>query len=96
MQTQLSRFCKNTAKFLPFPFYKITTKSTHFLPVKKRHQYSGSNFKKKTKKKTKTLEKTQKKKQKKKTKKKQRIQNFTSKHHVVKNLQIAKTFEKCE
>ena len=36
MQTQLLRFCKNTAKVSSLPLLKITTKSTHFLPAKKK------------------------------------------------------------
>ena len=36
MQTQLLRFCKDTAKVSSFPLLKITTKSTHFLPAKKK------------------------------------------------------------
>ena len=35
MQTQLLRFCKDTAKVSSLPLLKVTTKSTHFLPVKK-------------------------------------------------------------
>ena len=35
MQTQLLRFCKDTAKVSSFPMLKITAKSTHFLPLKK-------------------------------------------------------------
>ena len=36
MQTQLLRFCKNPAKVSFLSLLKITTKSTHFLPVKKK------------------------------------------------------------
>ena len=36
MQTQLLRFCKNTAKVSPLRLLKITTKSTHFLPAEKK------------------------------------------------------------
>ena len=36
VQTQLSRFCKNTAKVSCLPLLKLTTKSTHLLPVKKK------------------------------------------------------------
>ena len=36
MQTQLLRFCKNTAKVSSLPLLKITTKSTHFLLAKKK------------------------------------------------------------
>ena len=36
MQTQLLRFCKNTTKVSSLPLLKITSKSTHFLPVKKK------------------------------------------------------------
>ena len=36
MQTQLLRFCKNTAKVSSLPLLRITTKSTHFLPAKKK------------------------------------------------------------
>ena len=36
MQTPLLRFCKNTAKVSSLPLLKITTKSTHFLSVKKK------------------------------------------------------------
>ena len=35
MQTQLLRFCKDTAKVSSLPLLKIITKSTYFLPVKK-------------------------------------------------------------
>ena len=45
MQTQLLRFCKDTAKVSSLPFLKITTKSKHFLLAKKRYQYCGLNFK---------------------------------------------------
>ena len=34
MQTQLLRFCKDTAKVSSLLFLEITTKSTHFLPAK--------------------------------------------------------------
>ena len=36
MQTQLLRLCKNTAKVSSLPLLKITAKSTHFLPGKKK------------------------------------------------------------
>ena len=36
MQTQLLRFCKDTAKVSSLPLLKITTKSTHFLTAKKK------------------------------------------------------------
>ena len=36
MQTLLLRFSKNAAKVSSLPLLKITTKSTHFLPVKKK------------------------------------------------------------
>ena len=36
MQTQLLRFCKNTAKVSSLPLLKVTTKSTHFLPARKK------------------------------------------------------------
>ena len=36
MQTQLLRFCKNTAKVSSLPLLKITTKSIHFLSTKKK------------------------------------------------------------
>ena len=36
MQTQVLRFCKDTAKVSSLPLLKITTKSTHFLPAKKK------------------------------------------------------------
>ena len=36
MQTQLLRFCKDTTKVSFLPLLKITTKSTHFLPAKKK------------------------------------------------------------
>ena len=36
MQTQLLRFRKDTAKVSSLPLLKITTKSTHFLPAKKK------------------------------------------------------------
>ena len=36
MQTQLLRFCKDTAKVSSRPLLKITTKSTHFLLAKKK------------------------------------------------------------
>ena len=36
MQTQLLRFCKDTTKGSPLSLLNITTKSTHFLPVKKK------------------------------------------------------------
>ena len=42
MQTQLLRFCKNTAKVSSLPLLKITTKSTHFLPAKKKTQKQPS------------------------------------------------------
>ena len=32
METQILRFCKNTAKVSFLPLLKVTTKSTHFLP----------------------------------------------------------------
>ena len=35
-QTQLLRFCKNTTKVSSLPLLKITTKSTYFLPAKKK------------------------------------------------------------
>ena len=35
MQTQLLRFCKDTAKDCSLPLLEITTKSNHFLPAKK-------------------------------------------------------------
>ena len=36
MQTQLMRFYKDTAKVSSLPLLKITTKSTHFLPARKK------------------------------------------------------------
>ena len=36
MQIQLLRFCKVTTKVSSLPLLKITTKSTHFLPAKKK------------------------------------------------------------
>ena len=36
MQTHLLRFCKDTAKVSFLPQLKITTKSIHFLPPKKK------------------------------------------------------------
>ena len=36
MQTQLFQFCKDTAKVFSLPLLKIITKSTHFLPAKKK------------------------------------------------------------
>ena len=36
MQIQLLRFCKDTAKVSSLPLLKVTTKSTHFLPTKKK------------------------------------------------------------
>ena len=36
VQTQLLRFCKDTAKVSSLPLLKITTKSTHFFPAKKK------------------------------------------------------------
>ena len=36
MQTQLLRFCKDTAKVSSLPLLKLSTKSTHFLPTKKK------------------------------------------------------------
>ena len=36
MQTQLLRFCKDTTKVFSLPLLKITTKSTYFLPAKKK------------------------------------------------------------
>ena len=36
MQRHLLRFCKDTAKVSSLPLLKITTKSTHFLPAKKK------------------------------------------------------------
>ena len=36
MQTQLLWFCKDTVKVSSLPLIKITTKSTHFLPAKKK------------------------------------------------------------
>ena len=38
MQTQLLRFYEDTAKVSSLPWFKITTKSTHFLPAKKEAQ----------------------------------------------------------
>ena len=35
MQTQVLRFCEDTAKVSSLLLLKITTKSTHFLPAKK-------------------------------------------------------------
>ena len=35
MQTQLLRFCKDTAKVSSLPLLKVTTKSTRFHPAKK-------------------------------------------------------------
>ena len=35
MQTQLLRFCEDTAKVSCLPLLNIITKSTHFLPAKK-------------------------------------------------------------
>ena len=34
--TAFARFCKDTAKVSCLPFLKITTKSTHSLPAKKK------------------------------------------------------------
>ena len=34
MQTQLLQFCKDTTEVSSLPLLKITTKLTHFLPVK--------------------------------------------------------------
>ena len=36
MQTQLLRFCKDTAKVYPLPLLKIAAKSTYFLTAKKK------------------------------------------------------------
>ena len=36
MQTQVLQFCKDTAKVSSLPLLKITTKSTHFPPPKKK------------------------------------------------------------
>ena len=36
MQIQLLRFCKDTAKVSSLPLLKITLKSTHFPPAKKK------------------------------------------------------------
>ena len=36
MQAQVLRLCKDTAKVIFLPLLKITTKSTHFLPAKKK------------------------------------------------------------
>ena len=36
MQTQLLRFCKDTAKVSPLPLLKTNTKSTHSLPANKK------------------------------------------------------------
>ena len=36
MQTQLLQFCKDTAKVSFLSLLKLTTKSTHFLPAKKK------------------------------------------------------------
>ena len=36
MQTLLLQFCKNAAKVSSLPLLKITTKSIHFLPAKKK------------------------------------------------------------
>ena len=36
MQAQVLRFYRDTAKVSSFPLLKITTKSTHFLPAKKK------------------------------------------------------------
>ena len=36
MQSHLLRFCKDTVKVSSLPLLKITTKSTHFLPAKKK------------------------------------------------------------
>ena len=36
MQTQLLRIYKDTTKVSSLPLLKITTKSTHFLPAKKK------------------------------------------------------------
>ena len=44
MQIQHLRFYKDTAKVF-FSLLKITTKSTHFLPAKKKIEYCGLNFK---------------------------------------------------
>ena len=38
MQTQLSRFCKDTAKASSIFLLKTATRSTHFLPVVKREK----------------------------------------------------------
>ena len=40
MQTQVLRCYKDTAKVSSLPLLKITTKSTHFFPVKKRRHRS--------------------------------------------------------
>ena len=36
MQAQVLRFCKDTEKVSSLPLLKITIKSTHFLPAKKK------------------------------------------------------------
>ena len=36
IRTQLLRFCRGTAKVPSLPLLKTTTKSTHFLPAKKK------------------------------------------------------------
>ena len=45
MQTQLLRFRKDTAKVSFLPSLKTTTKSTHFLPAKKKIPILWINFK---------------------------------------------------
>ena len=42
MQTQILRCYKDTAKVSSLPLLKITTKSTHFFPVKKKTQKQPS------------------------------------------------------
>ena len=55
LQTQLLRFCKDTAKVSSLPMLKITTTSTHFLPLKKTMPILGIELQKKKKKGLKTV-----------------------------------------
>ena len=74
METQLLRFYKDTAKAFSLSLLKVTTKSTNFLPAKKKILIlCGLNYKQI---------------------KYKRSQNLTSKHQMVKNFQIVKTFLK--
>ena len=71
VEPMLGILCKHsfcdfvTAKVSSLPLLKITTKSTHFLPAKKKITLLWIE-----------------------------LQNLSSKHRAVKNLQIAKTFQK--